>query len=362
MRDAARAWPLVLLVGLVACGGGGGGTATSGVPGAATGPTQAVATIRIVVPSASSSASVRRRPAYVSAGAQSMSLALYTVAADGTIASTPLSTTDVDLVPSSTCSGTPLACNIALDAPVGVVTFGVTLYAQTGETGAVLATFVPSAVHEFTILANGVNVIGISLDGVPAQLAVTVSPATLTAGTGSTATVTVVAKDASNNVIIGTDPYASPIQLTDGDPTGNTTLSPANVVSPATTASLVYAGGALTGSSFTIGATYPATVPVLGSTTVGVLNPNGVTAVPSTVSFVSAAQPPVEVTYGEAAYTGPLTVVPNGCSGIATITQSSGAFYVAAAGPGGCTVTVSDNANHTATVTIGVTETQVTGS
>ncbi len=291
-----------------------------------------------------------------------MSVSLYTVAANGTIAAAPLSTTNLDLVPSAACSGTPLACSIGFAAPVGVVTFGATLYSQTGETGFVLATFAPSAVHEFTILENATNVIGLSLDGVPAQLAVSVSPATLTAGVASNATITVVAKDASNNVIIGTDAYASPIQLTDNDATGNTTLSPATVVSPVSTAALVYGGGALTGSSFTIGATYAAIPPVTASTTVGILNPNGVTAVPAAVDFVSLAQPPQEVTYGEAAYTGPFTVASSGCAGVATITPSTGAFYVAPAGPGSCTVTVSDNASHTATVTIGVTQTQVVGS
>ncbi len=291
-----------------------------------------------------------------------MAVALYAVAADGTIASTPLSTTNVDLVPSPTCSGTPLACSISFDAPIGTVTFGVTLYAQTGEGGAVLATFVPSAVHEFEILENATNVIGLSLDGVPASLAVSVNPATLTAGVASTATVTVVALDASNNTIIGTAPYASPIALIDDDPTGNTTLSPATVVSPQTTVSLVYAGAPLTGTSFAIGATYPGATPVVATTTEGVLNPNGVTAVPANVAFFSLAQPPQEVTYGEAAYSGTFTIDASSCAGIATITQASGAFYVAPIGVGGCTVSVTDNASHAATVTVGVTRTQVIGS
>jgi len=318
--------------------------------------------LRIVVPSPPSTASTSRRPAFVSAGALSMSVAIYTVAADGTIATTPVSTTNVDLVPSSICSGTPLACTIVIGAPVGTLTFGVTLYSHVAEGGSVLATFAPSAVHEFTIVQNTNNTIGISLDGVPATLSMSVSPAVLTAGTAATATITVVAMDASNNVIIGTDPYAAPIQLTDTDPSGSTTLSSATVLSPVSTVSLVYAGGPLNGSSFPLSASFPGTPPVLASTSVGVLNTNGITATPSAVAFLSLARAPQVVTYGEAAYNGTFTVASTSCAGIATVLDLSGTFRVTPLAAGSCTVMVNDNANHSASVSIGVTQTTVVGS
>jgi hypothetical protein len=330
------------------------------VTGPAHGPTETV--LRIVVPSPPSTASTGRRPAFVSAGALSMSVAIYTVAADGTIAATPASMTNVDLVPSSLCSGTPLACTIVIDAPVGTLTFGVTLYSQVAEGGSVLATFVPSAVHEFTIVQNTNNTIGISLDGVPATLSMSVSPAVLTAGTAATATITIVAMDASNNVIIGTDPYAAPIQLTDNDPSGSTTLSSATVLSPVSTVSLVYAGGPLNGSSFPLSASFPGTPPVLASTSVGVLNTNGITATPSTVAFLSLAQAPQVVTYGEASYNGTFTVVSTSCAGIATVLNLTGTFRVTPLAAGSCTVTINDNANHSTSVPIGVTQSTVVGS
>jgi hypothetical protein len=345
---------------LSACGGSGGGGTAGTVTGPVHGPTETV--LRIVVPSPPVAASSSRRPAFVSAGALSMSVAIYTVAPDGTIASAPASTTNVDLVPSSICSGTPLACTIVLDAPVGTLTFGVTLYSQVAEGGSVLATFAPSAVHEFTIVQNTNNTIGISLDGVPATMRMSVSPAVVTAGTAATATITVVAMDASNNVIIGTDPYAAPIQLTDNDPSGSTTLSSATVLSPASTVSLVYAGGPLNGSSFLLNATFPGTPPVLASTSVGVLNTNGITATPSTVSFLALSQAPQVVTYGEAAYNGTFTVVSTSCAGIATVLNLTGTFRVTPLAAGSCTVTVSDNANHWTNVTIGVTQSTVIGS
>jgi len=349
---------LMTLTTLTACGGGGGTPAA--VTGPAHAPTETL--LRIVVPQAPGTASASRRPAFVSAGALSMSIAIFTVAADGTIATAPASTTNVDLVPSPICSGTPLACDIVIDAPTGTLTFGVTLYSQVAEGGSVLATFAPSAVHEFTILQNTNNIIGISLDGVPATLSMSVSPAVLTAGTVSTATITIVARDASNNVIIGTDPYAAPIQLTDNDPSGSTSLSSPTVLSPVSTVSLVYAGGPLNGSSFQLNASSPGTPPVLVSAGVGILNTSGVTATPSNVTFLALAQAPQVVTYGEASYNGGFTVVATSCAGIATVLNLTGTFRVTPLAAGSCSVTVSDNASHSTNVPIGITQTTLVGN
>jgi hypothetical protein len=343
---------------LCACGGGGSSTlaspaATSTVP---------VTTLRIVVPAAAQAAGSARRPAYVSAGAQSLSLAIFPVAADGTIATTPSSTTNVDLVANTYCSGTPLACSIPLNAPVGIVTFGVSLYSQTGEGGSVLATFAPSAQNEFAIVLNTDNVIGISLDGIPAALSMSVLPAVLTAGTAGTATITIVARDASNNVIVGSDPYAGAIALVDNDPTGNTTLSSASVVSPVSTVTLNYAGGPLTGSAFTLAAQYPGTPAVTATTSVGILNTSGVTAVPATLAFASTAQAPQTVTYGEASYTGGFTINSSTCNGLATVLNLGGTLRVSPVAAGSCSVTISDNGGRSASVTIGVTQTVVVGS
>ena len=345
---------------LCACGGGGGGAAS---PGTVAPPPVPTTVLRIVVPTPATAAANQRTPAFVSAGAQSIAVAIYPVSLNGTIATTPSSTANVDLVPGAQCSGTPLGCSIPVVAPIGTVTFSVTLYAQTGETGSVLSTFSPSTQHEFTIVQNATNVVGISLNGVPATLSVSAVPATLTAGTASTVTVTVVARDASNNVIVGADPYATPITLTDGDPTAHTMLSAATITSPVNTVTLTYAGGALTGSSFNIVAHYAATpTPVTGNASVGILNTNGVTAVPATLAFLSTADPPIDVTYGEAAYAGAFTVNSSACAGIASVIDNAGTLHVTPLGHGSCTVTISDNASHSANVVIGVTQTTVVGS
>ena len=291
-----------------------------------------------------------------------MAVSIYTVGETGTIASTPISTTDVDLVPSANCTGTPLACTIPIDAPLGTLAFGVSLYPQIGEGGSVLATFVPSAQHEFTILPNTTNVIGISLNGVPASMIVTAHPTALTAGVAATSVISIVARDASGNVIVGTDPYAAPITLADMDPTGNTTLAATSITTPATTTMLTYGGAPLTGSSFNVVATYPSTpVAVTDVVQVGVLNPNGVTAVPATVAFLSTAQAPQDVTYGEASYAGTFTVNSSSCSGVATVLDLGGTLHVTPLAGGSCTVTISDNAQHSASVFIGVTQTAIVG-
>jgi hypothetical protein len=356
----ARVLSFSVALSLCACGGGG----DSSSPPAAAGSTanaRPTTTLRIVVPQPAQAATNSRRPAYVSAGAQSLSLAIYPVAGDGTIATTPSSTTNVDLVASSICSGTPLACSIPINAPVGIVTFGVSLYSQTGEGGSLLATFAPSAQNEFAIVLNTNNVIGISLDGVPAALHISIAPATLTAGTAATATITVVAHDGSNNVIVGSDPYASAIALVDNDPTGNTTLSSASVLSPVSTVTLNYAGGPLTGSAFTLAAQYPGSTSVGATVSVGILNTTGVTAVPATVAFGSPAQAPQTVTYGEASYTGGFTINSSACSGVASVLDLSGTLRVSPIAAGSCTVTIGDNGGRSASVAIGVTQTVVVG-
>ena len=320
-------------------------------------------TIRIVIPAATTSSASERKPAYVSAGAQSLSIAIYTVAADGTIATTALSTTNVDLVQSTVCTGTPLACSIPVVAPAGLLTFGVTLYSQTGEGGSILATFAPSVQHEFTIVQNTNNVVGISLDGVPASMTLTATPPTLTAGTASTSVISVVARDASGNVIVGTTPYAAPISLADNDPTAHTSLTAATITSPTTTSTLTYAGGPLTGSSFTIVAQYPAapTLPIVATVPVGVLNTFGVTAVPSVVTFLATSQPPQDVTYGEASYAGTFTVVSTSCASIATVVNNVGSLHITPLAAGSCTVSITDNAGHATSVSIGVTQTKIVG-
>jgi hypothetical protein len=186
-------------------------------------------------------------------------------------------------------------------------------------------------------------------------------PATFTAGTPATATITVVARDASGNIIVGADPYATAIALVDNDPTGNTSLSTSSVVSPASTVALTYGGGPLSGSSFDLAAQYPATPAVTANVSIGILNTTGVTAVPAVLAFLSPAQPPLDVAYGEASYTGGFTVNAASCSGIATVLDLGGTLHVTPTGAGSCSVTISDNGGRSTGVAIGVTQTLVVG-
>jgi hypothetical protein len=345
------------------CGGGGGGSAPvapapTAIP---TGGTTAAATIRIVVPQATTGSARARRPAFVSPSAQSISLALYTVSPTGAIASSALQTTDVDLTatsPNCTTKNNVLTCAIPVAAPLGTITFGATLYAGTAETGAVLATFAPSPQHEFTIVQNTQNTIGISLSGVPASIALSTVPATVTAGTPATVVVSVLAKDAANNVIIGTAPYAQPIAVTNSDTSGTTSLSGTTITSPQTTLNLSYTGGALAGTSFNLVATYPVSPTPLSSTFgVGILSNGVVTVAPSTVAFLSLNDGPIDVSYGESNYAGTFSYAAPACSGVVTIASPPGTLHISPAGAGTCTITVSDSASHSASVSVTVNST-----
>lgn len=362
-------WAIVLTLAaaMAGCGGGAGASA----PGAPATPKPAPlpsamgvvpATISIVVPAGTTGAGKARRPAFVSAGAKSLAVAIYPVAADGTIAAAPVSTSNVDLVPSPACQGVPLTCSIVVTAVPGTVTFSVSLYTQLGEQGGLLASFAPNAQHEFTILDNATNVIGISLNGVPAALSVTVDPPVFTAGAAATSTVSVVARDAAGYTIVGADPYAAPIVLRDADTSGTTTLGTTTLTGPTSSTTVHYNGGALGVTSFPLLASVPSTPLVTTTASIGIININGVTTSPASVMFLSLAQAPATVVYGEAAYNGGFTVAAASCSGTASVSDLGGSLRITPLHAGSCVVIVSDNASHSSTVSVGVTQTTVSGS
>jgi hypothetical protein len=113
----------------------------------------------------------------------------------------------------------------------------------------------------------GVSVVGgvtttvpVSLGGVISSILIGLSNTTPITGTSTNITVSVTAKDAGGNTIVGSDPYANQITLTDSDGSGATSLSTTSVISPSTAVSLTY-DGATSLQSATISATSTGVAP-----------------------------------------------------------------------------------------------------
>src|ERR1700676_5491 len=224
---------------LAACGGGGGGTSSAlpampGPPPPNNGGTQApqVVAFSIAIPSATASAT-RRRVAYVSAGTKSATITY------GSAAQTV------------NCAET---CNASLQVFPGTQTFTVSLYSAANASGAILSTGSTTA----TIVAGQNNSVQIVFGGVVAKLALSLGSAVVTAGSATTIPVSVQAIDAAGYTIVGPDPYAQPIALSDDDTSGVTRPSTTTVTSPQTTVALAYSGAASIAAAH-LSATVPGT-------------------------------------------------------------------------------------------------------
>lgn len=232
----------LVLATLSACGGGGSG-ASSGLPRTLPAPlplaspagSSSVA-ISIKIPASSSAVASLRRPAYVSTNTQSVSIAIN--GATPTVAS--LAANAPGCV---TVAGGGRTCTLSVAAPIGVDTFAETLYATTNGTGAVLSQGKTSA----TIVAGNANTVALTLDGVVASLGLTLANASPPEGTAMPIGLTVNFNDASGASIIGSDPFVTPVTLTDSDASGITSLSKTTLNSPADASSLVvnYSGAVL---------------------------------------------------------------------------------------------------------------------
>jgi hypothetical protein len=185
---------------LTACGGGGGSSVPQTRASAA--PLMTQVTITIDNPSATTSAAVRRRPAYLSQATQSI-----TISING---GTPVAQ---NLTPSGGNCSTPSfgatpVCTLVASAPVGSDTFTFVTYDGTNGTGNVLSrnTIVQ------TITAGIANTVAVTLQGVPVGMLAYPYPGqanVIPTASGYTLTGTTVADffvastDADKNVIIG---------------------------------------------------------------------------------------------------------------------------------------------------------------
>ena len=239
------------LVAAALIAGCGGGLSTPPTAAVGTAPSRAITTakITIVVP-AQQTAARARHPAYVSSSTQSM-----TIAVNG---GTPLA---VNLTPSSPgCVAGPTTCTVSVDAPVGTDTFAVKLYDAAGGTGNALS----SATVQQTIVANAGNTIRLTLGGIVQTIAIAPGNGALTfnAGTPQTFDLTLAAKDAQGNTIVGPGGYldanGAPLSVAlsafpeQGSGTRTLALSTTTITGPADSAfRMSYNGRGLDGAVLT---------------------------------------------------------------------------------------------------------------
>ena len=171
----------------------------------------------------------------------------------------------INLTPSDPrCTGIPLTCTIAVTLLAGSYTVTIDTYDKAPVSGRIPAgaNLLSTAKNAPFTMAGGItNTIGITLDGVPASLAVSGLPSG-TIGTPTAATpFSVTAKDADGNLITGS--YDQPVMLSDNDHSGATTIAtsgsdhpPAGkLLSSSDVATMAYTGGSILAATIAASAT-----------------------------------------------------------------------------------------------------------
>lgn len=235
-----------LSIGLTACGGGGSSIPAAGgsssTQPASTGNGSAKMVINIP---AKTSVANHVGPKYISASTQSMTIGLVSGGKTTNLATANLTPTSPNC---SVVTGGVTQCNVTLVTAAGTDIFALSMYDATNGKGNLLSTGEVSA----TLTAGANTTVAVDLDGVPASLAVVLSPATLSVGTASSTGVFVQASDADGNLIIGPGGFASPIALAiSGDTYSTLSLSATSVTSPGQVVTLSYNGGTNVGSTIT---------------------------------------------------------------------------------------------------------------
>ena len=133
--------------------------------------------------------------------------------------------------------GTGGTSKVTIDAPVGTDVFLIKAYDQLDAQGAVLS----QAQVSQKIVAGKANTVSAVLNGVVASIALALSNPSPIAGTAATSSLTVTAKDADGNVIVGPGDYDQAIHLSDSDAFA-TSLSGALVIAPGSALTLSYNG------------------------------------------------------------------------------------------------------------------------
>ncbi len=255
------AWLCSSVIGVAlisACGaGGGGGSAVTPI----TSPAVAPASVQFVVTLGPTSvvAVDRRHPKFTApAGTGSLSFTLTSV--NGSAAAAAPTTFNFSGA-ACTPAVNPTSCTFTVQAPVGTDVFTITTYAQANEQGA------PTGSGSVTVTATAgqTTTAPTTLSGTVASIELSLPTGVAPEGNTTTLPLTVVAKDANGNVIIGT--FTNSITLTDADTSGQTTLSSTtlNDANAAAAVTFTYKGGVMAAAA-ALSASATGVTTVIGTT------------------------------------------------------------------------------------------------
>jgi hypothetical protein len=343
----------VTALALAACSSGSTGGSTSApflpqaksipVTQALTDETQPTGKVEFAITIAREQQKTRQRAAYVSAGTESMTIAI----AGGQKQAFNLTSASQGCTIEK--SG-DVTCTETMSAPAGKQTITITTYDGAGGKGDVLATATTSA----TIVAKQVKQISPTLKGVIARAVVEIDgsdKAFVSQGVATRFPVTVNAYDAKNDLIIAPGDYHAPVTLRDSDSSGATVLSSDTVTQPGSKITLAYTGASISSATVTAyvngkAERDPATLSVTAAK---------ITANPASLKFDTPATQTFDIS--EKGYSGAYKLT--GCPGIAAANPlaprgSSAKVTVTPVDGGKCAFTITDTHGNTAQVSISV--------
>ena len=362
---------LALALVLVRCGGGGGGAGTPGTqPGAPGTPQMAQTAFTIVVPRASGTASVH--PSVIPSDTQSISIVITAIngSAPPSGVQTTFNATLTTSNPNCAQGTSGLACTIAITSPTGNVTYTVSLFSTTNETGSPVAQGTTTA----TITVGTNNVVNLTLALVGGALALALQNTAPQSGSSTTIGVTLSELDGGGTPITGT--YPNPIVLTDSDTSGATSLAVngkagTTVTTSADVVTLAYTGLAI--APVTIGASTTGLASASATLTPGIA---AVVLAPTSLSFQGTASlggvGASTVTATQAGWTGsfghtiavtngsPSCNLGNASTQIVSLPSTNGtSFAITPQNAGSCSLLFSGGAGASSSLPISVTTTKV---
>ena len=210
-------------------------------------------------------------PDYISHATLSLSIQVNNAQSLGTVTNNP---------------GTGGTSKVTIDAPIGTDVFLIKAYDQLDAQGTVLS----QAQVSQKIVAGKANNVSAVLNGVVASIVLALSNPSPIAGTAKSSSLTVTARDADGNVIVGPGDYDQAIHLSDSDAFA-TSLSGMLVTAPGSALTLSYNGNSILSAVITASAAgvpsssvtfsptphiYEFPVPTLASLPSGIVNgPDG---------------------------------------------------------------------------------------
>jgi outer membrane protein assembly factor BamB len=342
-----------------ACSGGSSASGTGIVPltGGTQPPAKAPATIKLLIPPAPHGNSSRgMRPTYVSPYTSGVATWAYAV---GTVQPTqPTATANVSSG-SNICASNndgSRTCTIPIVAPPGNDEITLSAYDQAPQNGTPQGKLLSTGTaNNVTILANTTNVIPLTLDGVPATLALGPQLNAVATGQSQQLALYVNALDADGNIIVDPGSFTTPINVTLADAGDTVTLGTTQIAAPSTTSiAVTYNGQSDTYATITASASGARSASIQFAP----LNVR-----PSTLSLAPSQQQ--TVTVSDYNISGAVSAAGSTCASVSPASAtpaSAGAavtFTVTAANAtGSCTIAISANSgNITYALPVSVTST-----